>query len=412
MSATLRPFPFETPIAPDALIDRRAELEMLHQAAVERTHVRLASPRRFGKTSLLLAHASGLSQTGWRTVHVDMYGVTSLAEVCVRIASSYARLRNHRVRAHLDALGARLGLSLTPAGPGISFGPRQHQVPSVEATQTAAAELLDLPLTLFERDRIPTLVVFDEFQDLLTAGTSLDGLLRSHVQYHGDAAVYIYAGSQPSLMSRLFSDRERPLYGQAEPLSLGPLPLDEVMVELGERFESLDEEPGGALSPLMSTAAGHPQRTMLLAHLLHRELAARARSSTTLPEGPDVEDLALADAVVRRALSMTNEAHQAVWDGLSSGKKAVLGALADGDSPTGTTTARRLGTSRATLQSALRELGKEGQHLVREGDAGPWRYVDPLLAVWVRGRGRSFDPTPSPAGQPAGPPAGQPADVS
>ncbi len=389
-----RPFPFETPIAPDALIDRREELARLHQAAVERVHVRLAGPRRFGKTSLLLAHAAGLAGTGWRTVHVDLYGVTSLSEVCVRIASSYTRLRDSRIRAHLDALGARVGFSLTPAGPGISFGPRQR-VPAPEVTQTVAAELLDLPRTLFERDRIPTLVVFDEFQDLLSAGPSLDGLLRSHVQYHGDAAVYVYAGSQPSLMRRLFSDRERPLYGQAEPLELGTLPLDEVTVELAERFELLGEDTAGALSPLVVTAAGHPQRTMLLAHLLHRELAARALGSTTLPDGPDpdspdLDGLALADAVVRRALSMTNEAHQAVWDGLSSGKKAVLAALADGDSPTGTTTARRFETSRATLQSALRELGKEGQHVTRDQDTGPWRYVDPLLALWVRRRGTPY----------------------
>lgn len=387
--SALRPFPFETPIAPDAMIDRRSELRRLHDSAVERVHVRLAGPRRFGKTSLLLAHAANLAGTGWRTVHVDMYGVTSLAEVCVRIASSYGRLRDHRIRAHLDSLGSRLGLSLTPAGPGISLGPRQH-VPSPEATQTAAAELLDLPLTLFERDRIPTLVVFDEFQDLLSAGPSLDGLLRSHVQYHADAAVYIYAGSHPSLMRKLFSDRERPLYGQAEPLELGPLPVDEVMVELAERFDSLDEDPGGALSPLVNIASGHPQRTMLLAHLLHRELAARKTGTSILPEGGEVDGMALADAVVRRALAGTNEAHQAVWDQLSSGKKAVLAALADGDSPTGTTTAKRLGASRATLQSALRELGKDGQHVVRDGDTGPWRYVDPLLALWVRDRGRAY----------------------
>ena len=384
-----RPFPFETPIAPEALIDRRSELARLHQAAVERVHVRLAGPRRFGKTSLLLAHAAGLSGTGWRTVHVDMYGVTSLAEVCVRIATSYSRLKDNRIRAHLDALGSRLGLSLTPAGPGITLGPRQR-VPSHEATQTAAAELLDLPLTLFEKDEIPTLVVFDEFQDLLSAGPSLDGLLRSHVQYHGDAAVYVYAGSHPSLMRRLFSDRERPLYGQAEPLELGPLPTDEVTVELAERFAELDEDPGGALTPLISTAAGHPQRTMLLAHLLHRELAARALGTSTLPEGAGVEGIALADAVVRRALAVTHEAHQAVWDGMSSGKKAVLAALADGDSPTGSTTARRLETSRATLQSALRDLAKEGQHVTRDGERGPWRYVDPLLALWVHQRGRPY----------------------
>lgn len=387
--AMLRPFPFETPIAPDALIDRRSELAQLSQAAAERVHIRLAGPRRFGKTSLLLAHAAGLSGAGWRTVHVDLYGVTSLAEVCVRIASSYSRLRDGRIRSHLDSLGSRLGLSLTPAGPGITLGPRQ-KVPSQEATQTAAAELLDLPLTMFERDEIPTLVVFDEFQDLLSAGPALDGLLRSHVQYHGNAAVYIYAGSQPSLMRKLFSDRERPLYGQAEPLELGPLPVDEVMVELAERFEELGEDPVGALSPLIATAAGHPQRTMLLAHLLHRELAARQLGTTTLPEGESVEGIALADAVVRRALAMTNEAHQSVWDGLSSGKKAVLAALADGDSPTGTTTARKLDTSRATLQSALRELAKEGQHVTRDGDTGPWRYVDPLLATWVQSRGRTY----------------------
>ena len=103
----VRPFPFETPIAPDALIDRRAELARLSEAAAERVHLRLAGPRRFGKTSLLLAHAAALRETGWRTVHVDLYGVTSLGEVCVRIASSYARLDDSRLKAHLDALGSR-----------------------------------------------------------------------------------------------------------------------------------------------------------------------------------------------------------------------------------------------------------------------------------------------------------------
>jgi len=392
MASVLRPFPFESPIAPDALINRREELMRLSQAAAERVHVRMAGPRRFGKTSLLLAHAAGLSGAGWRTVHVDMYGVTSLAELCVRIATSYARLGDSRLRTHLDSLGSRLGMSLTPAGPGLTLGPRQRSA-SPEATQTAAAELLDLPLTLFERDRRPTLVVFDEFQDLLSAGASLDGLLRSHVQYHGEAAVYVYAGSQPSMMRKLFSDRERPLYGQAEPLELGPLPVDEVMVELAERFDELGEDPDGSLSPLIMTAAGHPQRTMLLAHLLHRELAARTLGSTTLPEGAEVGGIGLADAVVRRALKMTHEAHQAVWDQMSSGKKAVLAALADGDSPTGTTTARRFETSRATLQSALRDLAREGQHVTRDegpGGWGPWRYVDPLLGLWVRARGRPF----------------------
>ncbi len=404
-----RAFPFETPIAADALIDRRDELHRLHLAATDGAHVRLAGPRRYGKTSLLLAHEGNLQQTGWRTVHVDFYGVTSLVEVCSRIATAYGRLRDNKVRGHLAALGSRLGLTLSTSGIGMSLGPR-HAQPTHESALTAAAELLDLPLRLFERDRVPTLVVFDEFQDLLSAGATLDGLLRSHVQYHGDAATYIYAGSQPSMMRRLFTDRERPLYGQAEPLELFPLQLDEVLVELSERFSLLGRDPGEALEPLVVAAAGHPQRTMLLAHLLHRELELRESGGTSLGRSEvghvDLEQaeedrsavdrlpegLALADALVDVALTQTSEAHHANWDQLSSGKKAILAALADGIRPTGSQAAERSGLTRAALQSALRDLAREGQHVSRivtgPAPAGHWRFVDPLFASWVSRRGR------------------------
>ncbi|MGI8577910.1 MAG: AAA family ATPase [Nocardioidaceae bacterium] len=381
-----RAFPFESPITNEALIDRREEMHRLHLAAVDGAHVRLASPRRYGKTSLLLAHERNLDAVNWRTLHVDFYGVTSLAEVCARIATAYSRLKDARVRSHLEGLSSRLGLLLTTSGVGVTLGPRQQQ-PSQEATLTAAAELLDLPLRLFERDRRQTLVVFDEFQDLLSAGATLDGLVRSHVQYHGDAATYIYAGSQPSLMRRLFTDRERPLYGQAEPLELTPLPVDDVLIELSERFDALGEDPGEALAPLVTAAGGHPQRTMLFAHLLHRELGMRAVGGTTFPDGAGIDGLALAEAIMGLALVQTREGHQAIWDQLSSGKKAVLAALADGIRPTGSRATERAGLSRATLQSALRELGRDGQHVARPMPTSEWRFVDPLFARWVRLRG-------------------------
>lgn len=385
-----RAFPFETPITSDALIDRHEELHQLHLAAVDGAHVRVAGPRRYGKTSLLLAHGRRLEQVGWRTVHVDFYGVTNLAEVAARIASAYGRLDDQRIRSHLEGLSSRLGLSLTTSGIGLSLSPRQP--PPYESTLMATAELLDLPMKLFDRDKRQTLVVFDEFQDLLSAGATLDGLLRSHIQYHGDAATYIYAGSQPSLMRRLFTDRERPLYGQAEPLDLSPLPVEETLAELSERFAALGEDPGDALAPLIVAASGHPQRTMLFAHLLHRELAMRAAGSTSLHGAPGLDGIALADAIVDLAIRQTSEGHHAVWDSLSSGKKAVLAAMADDIRPTGSRATERSGLSRATLQSALRELGQDGQHIARNHDgptaAGYWRFVDPLFATWVRRRGR------------------------
>src|SRR5215218_6350452 len=259
------PFPFEGPVPPELLIDRSSELDLLARRAGDRVSVRLAGPRRYGKTSLLLAHAGRLRETGWRTAHVDFSRVADLTDVARRLAAAYAHLDTPWVRSHLGVLLARLGVSLSATGPRVTVGPRPPS-PDTPTAEAVVYDLLDLPKTLWERDEVATLVVLDEFQDLLVARKGLDGLLRSRIQYHGDAAAYVYAGSEPSMMRELFDTRERPLFGQADPLSLGPLPLEEVLDDLAARFRSEDLDPGEALGELAVLADGHPQRVMLLSY--------------------------------------------------------------------------------------------------------------------------------------------------
>src|SRR4051812_22750845 len=310
------PFPFEGPVAPELLIDRTGELDVLARRAGDRVGVRLVGPRRYGKTSLLLAHAARLRQTGWRTAHVDLSRVTDLADVARRLAAAYAHLDAPWLRAHLGGLLARLGVSLSATGPAVSIGPRPT-VPDANSAETVVYRLLDLPHALWEADGTPTLVVFDEFQDLLVARKDLDGLLRARIQYHGDAAAYVYAGSEPSMMRELFDHRERPLFGQADPLTLGPLPIDETLRDLAERFAGEQLDPGEALGELVLFAAGHPQRTMLLAYLLADRLAAQATGTPRT-----------ASEVVDDALSRTHAAHQALWQQLGRSERVVLAAVA------------------------------------------------------------------------------------
>src|SRR5918911_4850275 len=118
------PFRFEGPVSPELLIDRQDELTTLARRAADRVGVRLAAPRRFGKTSVLLAHAARLRETGWRTAHVDFSQVSDLTDVARRIASAYAALDDRWIRAHLSGLLARLGLSLGTAGASVIVGPR------------------------------------------------------------------------------------------------------------------------------------------------------------------------------------------------------------------------------------------------------------------------------------------------
>ena len=190
------PFRFEGPVDPELLIDRQEELATLGRRAGDRVGVRLAAPRRYGKTSLLLAHAAQLRETGWRTAHVDFSRVTDMTDAARRVVAAYAPLDSTWMRAHLSGLLGRLGLSVGTAGASVTVGPRPA-APDPEAAEAVMYRLLDLPKTLWERDQTSTLVIFDEFQDLLVARQDLDGLLRSVVQYHGDAAAYVYAGSEP-----------------------------------------------------------------------------------------------------------------------------------------------------------------------------------------------------------------------
>lgn len=365
------PFRFEGPVSPDLLIDRQTELATLARRAGDRVGVRLAAPRRYGKTSLLVAHAAQLRETGWRTAHVDLGRVSDLTDVARRIAAAYGALDAGWMRAHLGGLLARLGLSIGTTGASVTLGPRPAS-PDAEAAEAVLYRLLDLPKTLHERDEIPTLVVFDEFQDLLVARDDLDGVVRSRIQYHGDATAYVYAGSEPSMMRELFDKRERPLFGQADPLPLGPLPLDQVLADLAERFGGEGLDPGDALGELAAFAAGHPQRVMLLCYLLAEELEA-GRPGT----------VETAESVVQEAIARTEAAHQALWSQLRRSEKVVLAGVADGLPPASPALAAEHQLGRNTLHEAAERLVDQG-HLARQRNA--LRVIDPLLGEWLRRR--------------------------
>ena len=365
------PFRFEGPVSPDLLIDRQDELAALARRAADRVGVRLAAPRRFGKTSLLVAHAAQLRETGWRTAHVDLGRVSDLTDVARRIASAYGPLDVGWLRAHLGGLLARLGLSIGATGASVTFGPRPAS-PDAEAAEMVLHRLLDLPVMLHEREGTPTLVVFDEFQDLLVAREDLDGLLRSRIQYHGDAAAYVYAGSEPSMMRELFDKRERPLFGQADPLGLGPLPLDAAVADLSERFAAEGLDPGEALGELVTFAGGHPQRVMLLCYLLAEHLEAGR------PGTPETAEL-----VVKAAVERAQPSNEALWSQLRRSEKVVLAGVADGLPPSSPALAQEHQLGRNTLHEAAERLIDQG-HLTRERNAV--QVIDPLLREWLRRR--------------------------
>jgi hypothetical protein len=369
----MNPFDYQRPVDPSVLINRRDELDALQRAAADAVAIRLAAPRRYGKTSLLAAHIAAMRAVGHRAVLVDLSQVATTGDVAARTARAFAELPGDPRRS-FDRLLSRLGLSLGVAGLTFSVSGRPA-TREPERAREILLELLDLPRVLHETGDGLTVVCLDEFQDLVSADATLDGLVRSVIQHHGRAAAYVFAGSAPSLMRTLFADRERPLFGQARPLELPPLPAAETTEDL-LRIAAANEL---ALDPddvrrVVDLGAGHPQRTMLMAHHLFELTGSGNRSA-------DMAGIAL-----ERALAETADVHRTVWDSLTRADRAVLSALADGLAPTGSRAASLHAIARGTLQTALERLVSAEQH-VALGNGRPV-LVDPLFGIWLARRGQ------------------------
>ena len=214
------------------------------------------------------------------------------------------------------------------------------------------------------------LIALDEFQDVDNV-ESLDALLRSHIQYHGDVASYVFAGSEPGLMKQLFENKDRPLYGSAVPMRLERLADADIAGYMEDRFGASGRAAGEALGPLTAAAKGHPQRAMLLAHRLWNQVEPGA--TATLDDWEATHEAALAE--------LTPE-FDAQWRGFDTSQQKTMRAVITGEgSPYRSDALRRFDLTKDMVRKALPRLTAtaeiervDGKHVV----------VDPLFAEWIQ----------------------------
>jgi uncharacterized protein len=366
----MNPFRYSEPLPVEELLDRDREAEELLRRAHEGNNSRLVAPRRYGKTTLLRRLLHDASAEGWATVYVDFFGVLTLADIAQRIERAYAEQLDGRLASWFAGVRRllrptfRAGGGPLPAGVELSLDP-QAEPPLLDR--------LALPRRLHERHGARTLVVFDEFQDVLTAHDRVDAVIRSEIQHHGDAASYVFAGSHVGMMRELFANRRRAFYGQAGPVELVPLPPDEVADYIAARFARSGRRPGVALDPLIELAQGHPQRTMLLAH----ELWDRTAPKRTATE----ETWHVAYA---RAMQQVRDELHAVWSALPTGQRRVLTAIAENRSALYAAGRAHGGSRGGSITTSVQALLDRGEIALDRTAAAGHRVIDPLLAAWIR----------------------------
>jgi hypothetical protein len=367
MITDVNPFIYSHPLSPEDVIDRDAETEELLRNVVGGHYVRLFAPRKYGKTSLLKrALRDGEEREGLIPVLVDLYRVSSIADVTVRFERAYSKHLKGAVRSKVEEFLQRTGIGLSLGAYGISA---KLQVDARFDPLPALHALLDLPLRLEESGGYRAFVALDEFQDVDKVD-GLDGLIRSHIQYQGEVASYVFAGSEPGLMKQLFENKDRPLYGSAVPMRLQRLADEDIAAYVAQRFADTGRSVGEALNPLLEAAKGHPQRSMLLAHRLWTEVAKGETAS--------LDDWRAAHAA---ALAELTPEFDAQWRGFDSSQQKTLRAvIAGGGSPYRADVRQRLDLTKDMVRKALPRLSARAEI---ETVDGKHAVVDPLFAEWI-----------------------------
>jgi hypothetical protein len=363
------PFEHVRPLAPDQVSGRDDESAALVRRIRERKIVAVVAPRRFGKTSLVdraLALADDVDPTPWQ-VSVDLFGLSSAFDLAVRLERAMGRIGGGHARRIADRLaGSELGLSLAP-GVGIKtkLGVRNAPDP-IQALHQLLSSLTDAA-----EAHGGGVLFLDEFQDLARV-EGLDAVLRSHLQRARDVAV-LFAGSQPSLMRSLFTDRARAFYAQAELFELGPLsPTAARQVVIGG-FDSTGRDGMLIADRVVAVTGGHPQRLMLLADMVWE----------TTVEGASAGDAEFA-AGLEAARAATAPEFEAVWRRLPEGSRDVLRSVVRFGSPAARAGERFLNLTAGSAATAARTLVADSV-LIRDGTGGRtrWGFVDPFFADWV-----------------------------
>ena len=370
------PFKFGSVVTGEDFADRRRELAEITRELTDGQHLFLLSPRRYGKTSLILAALERLRSSGILVAYVDTFRTTTPVQFLELMAQAVLRAAESRperlLRLAMDLLGQlrpQVGADVT-GSPTLSLdigtSPR-----SLLALQEG---VLALPERLAVKRKRRLVLAFDEFQEILRfPGAGLEKAMRSHFQRHRHVS-YLFAGSRQTTLQDMATRERSPFYKFGRVMSLGSIPPEEFAPFLEARFKrgglAVTQE---VLDAVLAAADDVPYNVQRLCHQLWNLRAGKAARVTERDIGEALATILDQDAPY----------FSAAWERLSLHQRQVLQAIARAGGRNVFSrdflTTHRLG-SHSSVQTSLRLLLKE-QVLFKTN--GEYRIADPFFREWI-----------------------------
>jgi len=373
------PFVYGKVVRGNSFADREAESKELMSDIASGLSVIIFSPRRYGKTSLILKVLDRARGEGFLAVYLDLFKVTAEEGFIAAYAKELAKVQTGGVRSVLrnlrellPRLVPKVVLKSEKIGVEVEFefDPRGEKAPLLD-------DLFEAVATIGTKSGKRAVVVFDEFQEIADwdADMKVERQMRAHFQLHENVS-YIFMGSKRHLMREIFQSKNRPFYRFGKHFPLEKIPRDEFAAFIDKRFaETGIEITAPFIAEILELTEDHPYYTQLFCHILWNRTHERGTVK--------VDDIS---STLQEVFLREGHAFHDLWDMLPLKARQVLVALAKEDSSRVQLYSNQflqrynLGSASSVQRAVSRLVTEE----ILDRVNGGYQYTDVFFKRWIR----------------------------
>ncbi len=375
MSKEVSPFGFGQVASGQSFVNRERELDKLALNFRSNLHTVLLSPRRWGKTSLVMRAAQQFERehSRHRVCHIDLYNVYSEDEFYRLLSKALLKATSTKMEGWIKNATSFLG-KLKPV---IKVGDSMQEFElgfDVELKEDDYQEILDLPERIAKDQGLKIVIALDEFQNCTRFNNALlfQQRLRAHWQHHKHVSYCLY-GSHRSMLMELFEKQSMPFFKFGEVIYLQKIAPEHWERYVPARFKKTGKTISVELvRKLLDTANNHPYYVQYMSHLLW----------TKVPGGSEATEEQLTDAMTE-LFQHQRPLYLHLMDGLSPKQVNFLRALMKGEEELSSQKVLRkyeLGSSANVVKIKEALERKE----IIDTAMGELMLVDPLFGTWLK----------------------------
>lgn len=354
--------------------DREKETDFLIRQVQNGRNVALISPRRMGKTGLIL-HTLNKPDIAdnYHTFFIDIYATGSLAELVYLLGKAvYEELKpkQEKLKERFFQIikSLRMGFKLDPitGEPGLDIG-----IGDIREPQITLDEIFEY---LESADR-PCIVAIDEFQQICGYEEKrVEAILRTRIQ-QCKQTLFIFSGSKRHLMNNMFNTSSKPFYQSAISMGLDPIPVDVYADFAAGMFESHGKH---IAKDVIGNVYDQFEGCTWFVQMMMNELFAITETGGTC-------DASKIETAWQNIIQIQENSYKDILSRLAPKQKTVLQAIAKEGNASSITAAAFIKkyslVSASSVQSAIRPLLKN-DIITKDGDA--YRVYDYFFASWLK----------------------------